>query len=239
MALSVTTRKSLFGINALSAWIGLGMSTFIELFGLVEPLDTGKPPVTSLFGHVGDYESGLAGAPERLFDLFSYFTIWSQIMVGVVMTLLYLNPARDGKLFRVFRIDSILMITVTGVVYNLLLGPNYPPQGLNQISSPIQHTITPLITVLVFLIAGPRGWFTLKNILASLVVPVVYVFYTLFRGAIIDKYPYDFFDVVTEGYAFVLIFVLGILAASVFVTGLYWAIDKLLSRKLNTAQGAK
>jgi hypothetical protein len=234
MALSVTTRKSLFGINALSAWIGLGMSTFIEIFGLVETKYTGESSPTSQFGHQGDYASGLAGAPERLIDLFSYFTIWSQIVVGVVMTLLYLNPARDGKLFRVFRLDSILMITVTGVVYNLLLGPNYPPQGLNQISSPIQHTITPLITVLVFVIAGPRGWITLKNILAALVVPIVYVFYTLTRGAIIGKYPYDFFDVITEGYAYVLIFVMGILFASIIVAGFYWGIDKVLSRKVNS-----
>jgi hypothetical protein len=235
MALSVTTRKSLFGINALSAWIGLGMSTFIEIFGLVETKYTGESSPTSQFGHQGDYASGLAGAPERLIDLFSYFTIWSQIVVGVVMTLLYLNPGRDGKLFRVFRLDSILMITVTGVVYNLLLGPNYPPQGLNQISSPIQHTITPLITVLVFVIAGPRGWITLKNILAALVVPIVYVFYTLTRGAIIGKYPYDFFDVITEGYAYVLIFVMGILFASIIVAGFYWGIDKVLSRKSKTA----
>jgi hypothetical protein len=231
MALSTSAKRNLFGINALSAWIGLGMSTFIELFGLVEPLDTGEAPITSLFGHTGDYASGLAGAPERLIDLFSYFTIWSQIMVGVVMTLLYLNPARDGKLFRVFRIDSILMITVTGVVYNLLLGPNYPPQGLNQISSPIQHTVTPLLTVLIFLIAGPRGWFSLKNVAKALVVPIIYVFYSLFRGAIIDKYPYDFFDVVSFGYAYVLVFVLGILFASIIVAGIYWGIDKALSKK--------
>ena len=235
MALSTTTRKSLFGINALSAWIGLGMSTFIEIFGLVETKYTGESSPVSQFGHQGDYASGLAGAPERLIDLFSYFTIWSQIVVGVVMTLLYLNPGRDGKLFRVFRIDSILMITVTGVVYNLLLGPNYPPQGLNQISSPIQHTITPLITVLVFVIAGPRGWFTLKNVLAALVLPIVYVFYTLFRGAIIGKYPYDFFDVVSFGYAYVLIFVLGILFASLIVAGIYWGIDKALTRKPESA----
>lgn len=231
MALSVTTRKSLFGINALSAWIGLGMSTFIELFGLVETKYSDEGSPVSQFGHEGDYASGLAGSPERLIDLFSYFTIWSQIMVGVVMTLLYLNPARDGKLFRVFRIDSILMITVTGVVYNLLLGPNYPPQGLNQISSPIQHTITPLLTVLIFVIAGPRGWFTLKNVAAALVVPIIYVFYTLFRGAIIDKYPYDFFDVVSFGYAYVLTFVMGILFASIIVAGFYWGIDKALTRK--------
>ena len=127
------------------------------------------------------------------------------------------------------------MITVTGVVYNLLLGPNYPPEGLNQISSPIEHTITPILTVAVFLIAGPRGWFNLKNVLAALIVPIVYVFYTLFRGAIIDKYPYDFFDVVTEGYASVVIFVMGILFASIIVAGFYWAIDRALSRKSKTA----
>jgi hypothetical protein len=231
MALSITTRKSLFGINALSAWIGLGMSTFIELFGLVETKYSGESSPISQFGHQDDYESGLAGAPERLIDLFSYFTIWSQIVVGIIMTLLYLNPTRDGKLFRVLRIDTVLMITVTGVVYNLLLGPNYPPQGLNQISSPIQHTITPLITVLIFIIAGPRGWFNLKNIVAALVLPIVYVFFTLFRGAIINKYPYDFFDVVTSGYANVIVFVLGILFASIIVAGFYWGIDKALTKK--------
>jgi hypothetical protein len=231
MALSTKTKRNLFGINAASAWLGFGMSFLIELFGLVKTPDNGEPPITSLFGHVGDYANGLAGAPERLVDLFSYFTIWSQIAVGIVMTLLYLNPARDGKIFRIMRIDTVLMITVTGVVYNLLLGPNYPPQGLNQISSPIQHTITPLITVLIFVIAGPRGWFNLKNVLAALVLPIVYVFYTLFRGAIIDKYPYDFFDVVMYGYANVIIFVMGILMASIIVAALYWAIDKALTKK--------
>ena len=231
MAFSTKTKRNLFGINALSAWIGFGMSFLIELFGLVETKYSGESSPTSQFGHKGDYASGLAGAPERLIDLFSYFTVWSQIAVGIVMTLLYLNPTRDGKLFRVLRVDTVLMITVTGVVYNLLLGPNYPPQGLNQISSPIQHTITPIITVLIFIIAGPRGWFTLKNILAALVLPIAYVFYTLFRGAVIDKYPYDFFDVVTYGYASVIIFVMGILMASLIVAVFYWVIDKALTKK--------
>lgn len=231
MAFSTNTKRNLFGINALSAWIGLGMSTFIELFGLVESKYSGESSPTSQFGHQGDYASGLAGAPERLIDLLGYFTIWSQIAVGIVMTLLYLNPTRDGKLFRVLRVDTVLMITVTGVVYNLLLGPNYPPQGLNQISSPIQHTITPIITVLIFIIAGPRGWFNLKNIVAALVLPIVYVFYSLFRGAIIDKYPYDFFDVVVNGYANVIVFVLGILFASIIVAVFFWGIDKALTKK--------
>jgi hypothetical protein len=85
--------------------------------------------------------------------------------------------------------------------------------------------------VLVFVIAGPRGWFTLKNIAAALVLPIIYVFYTLFRGAIIGKYPYDFFDVVSFGYAYVVTFVMGILFASLIVAGIYWGIDKALTRK--------
>ena len=130
MAQSDVVRKNLFGVNALSAWLGFGLSFIIEFFGLVKPIAFDPPVPVSQFGYIDRYTEGLAGAPLRIVDLLSYFTIWSQIVVGVVMTLLWLNPARDGKWIRIFRIDALLMITVTGVVYNLLLGPNYPPVGL-------------------------------------------------------------------------------------------------------------
>lgn len=231
MAQSDVVRKNLYGVNALSAWFGFGLSLVIELFGLVKPIQYDPPVPASQFGYIDRYVEGLSGAPLRLIDLLSYFTIWSQIAVGIVMTLLWLNPTRDSKWIRVLRIDALLMITVTGVVYNLLLGPNYPPVGLNQISSPVEHTITPILTVFVFLIAGPRGWFNKKTVATALVIPVVYVFYTLIRGAFINCYPYDFFDVVSYGYAYVIVFVLGILAASLIVLGLYWAIDRSLTKK--------
>lgn len=231
MAQSDVVRKNLFGVNALSAWLGFGLSVFIELFGLVKPISYDPPVPASQFGYLDRYTEGLAGAPLRLIDLLSYFTIWSQIVVAVVMTMLWRNPARDGKWIRIFRIDALLMITVTGVVYNLLLGPNYPPVGLNKISSPIEHTITPLLTVLIFFVAGPRGWFNKKTVAAALVLPISYIFYTLIRGAIIGAYPYDFFDVISYGYAYVITFVLGILAASLIVMSLYWVIDRRLTLK--------
>jgi hypothetical protein len=231
MAQSDVVRKNLFGVNALSAWLGFGLSVFIELFGLVKPIQYDPPVPASQFGFIDRYAEGLAGAPLRLIDLLSYFTIWSQIVVAVVMTLLWQNPARDGKWIRIFRIDALLMITVTGVVYNLLLGPNYPPVGLNKISSPIEHTITPLLTVFIFFVAGPRGWFNKKAVAAALALPISYIFYTLIRGAIIGAYPYDFFDVTSYGYAYVITFVLGILAASLIVMSLYWAIDRRLTKK--------
>lgn len=228
---SLTLRKNLYGLTALSAWTGFGLSFVIELFGLVTPDPATVPTSQTQFGYSGDYASGLAGGPERILDLLSYFTIWSQLVVGIVMTMLYRNPTVTSRKIQVLFIDALLMITVTGVVYNLLIGPKYPPQGLNQISSPIEHSLTPLLVVLSFLIIGPRGWFNAKNVARALLLPISYIFYTLFRGAIIDKYPYDFFDVGASGYAFVITFVMGILLASIIVLMAYWGIDRTLSRK--------
>ena len=229
-----SVRKTAFGINALSAWVGFGMSFVIETFGLVKTPMYDPPVPNSQFGHVGNYVDGISGAPERLIDLLSYFTIWSQICVAIVMTMLWRNPTRDGKWFRVFRLDSVLMITVTGVVYNILLGPAYPPSGLNKISSPLEHTITPLITVIVFLVWGPRGWINRSVVAKAFIVPIGYVIYTLLRGLVINEYPYGFFDVVSYGYAYVMAWVGGILIASLIVLSLYWLIDVQL-RKRETA----
>ena len=229
---SLSVRKNLYGLNALSAWTGFGLSVVIELFGLVKPDPAVAPTSQTQFGYVGDYAAGLAGGPERIADLLSYFTIWSQLVVGIVMTILFRNPDRNSRWVQVFRIDTLLMITVTGVVFNLLIGPVYPPQGLNKISSPIEHTITPLLTVLIFVFIGPRGWINARNIGRALLLPIFYVIYTLVRGAIINKYPYDFFDVGANGYANVIIFVMGILFASLIVLSFYWIIDRALSRKI-------
>jgi len=231
MTVSVSTRKWLFGINALSAWIGLGMSVVIETFGLVKPLAVDPPVPPSQFAYLGNYDEGLAGAPERLLDLFSYFTIWSQIVVGVVATLLFLNPTRDGSRLRVYRLDSLVMITVTGIVYNVLLGPNYPPQGLNVYSSFLEHTLTPILTVIVFVLVGPRNWFSRQTFLLALSLPITYVFYTLARGAVIQRYPYDFIDVVKYGYGPVLQFVGVILLSAMVIMGIFWGLDRVLPKQ--------
>jgi hypothetical protein len=223
MALSANTRRNLFGLNAASAWLGFGFSFVIELFYL-EPYDS---PTASLYG---GHAAGWPGAFNRIVDLLSYFTIWSQIVVGVVMTLLFLNPTRDGKVFRIFRVDSVLMITVTGIVYNILIGPKFPPQGLNVYSSFLEHTFTPLLTVIVFIIAGPHGWFTRKSVIAGLYLPIAYIFYALIRGAIIHQYPYDFMDVVSYGYVSVLITVLAILGAALIMLVAFWGLDSRLNR---------
>lgn len=229
---NLQTRKAFYGVTALSAWFGFGLSFLIELFGWVKIAPSDPPIPESQFAHVGAYADGLAGAPARLIDLISYFTIWSQIIVGVVAVLLYIKPNRDGKLFRVAVIDAILMITVTGVVYNLLLGPAHPPQGLNKLSSLFEHTLTPIIAVLAFVLTGPRGWINKSLVPKVLALPIIYVIYTLIRGLVVDSYPYDFFDVISYGYSYVLTFVGGILFAALLVLSIYWLIDRSVLKRV-------
>ena len=224
-------RRAAFGINALSAWVGFGLSFVFEVFGLVPTVEYDPPVPNSQFGYVGHYADGIAGAIPRVADLLSYFTIWSQLVVGITMTLLWRNPHRSEPWLKWLRLDSVMMIAVTGIVYNILLGPTYPPVGLNKISSPIEHTITPALTVIVFLMYGPRGWFSWSNIGKALLIPIGYVFYTLIRGKIIGMYPYGFFDVIVNGYASVLIFVSGILVAALVVMLLFWALERVLPKR--------
>src|SRR5439155_11513565 len=53
----------------------------------------------------------------RVFNVFCFFTIQSNVIVGVTCVLLALNPLRSSTVFKAFRFTGILAITVTGLVY--------------------------------------------------------------------------------------------------------------------------
>ena len=197
------TARVLFAITAVVLWIGQILSAILSAFDYY-PVNTTDP------GLYGNNPLGMAGFLGREIDHFSYFTIWSNITVAVVMTLLYLDPSRDNKLFRIVRLDSLLMITVTGLVYHLLIAPYYQPESFNIVSNRLEHYITPVLTILVWVIAGPRKWIKLSYIPAALVIPIIWVGYTFLRGAFINQYPYGFIDVVELGYlsAIITVFVI-------------------------------
>src|SRR5262245_48816735 len=56
-----------------------------------------------------------------LVRLFSYFTIQSNVLVLVAALGLAINPARDGRWWRALRLDGLVGIVITGVVYSTVL----------------------------------------------------------------------------------------------------------------------
>ncbi len=144
------------------------------------------------------------GPSVACIDSHGYFTTWSNIVVAITLTALYLNPERTGRIFNRLRNTGLLMITMTMVLYHLLLAGSANPQSWYALTNLLQHYITPVLTILVWAIAGPRGRFPLSDTFAVFIIPIAYLAYTLLHGAIASVYPYGFFNVIKYGYASVL-----------------------------------
>jgi hypothetical protein len=145
----------------------------------------------------GHFHSGTA----RGFNTFAFFTIQSNLLVGATTLLLAIRPDRSSLVFGTFRLIGLVAITVTGIVYHVALASLLSLAGLHQLANQLVHTVVPLLTVIGWLVAGPRGQATARAAWLSPIYPLAWLAFTLIRGAVIDWYPYPFVDVTKLGYA--------------------------------------
>ncbi len=220
---SSAARKG-YALTAGIAWLGVVLTAVISALGGYS--DTVAEP------HLyGGHPDGLAGAVPRVVDTFSYFTIWSNVVVAIAFTLLARQPDRSTPLRRVLLLDALLMITITAIVYAVLLAPVTDVVGWSRLTDPILHKVTPAVAVLVWLVLGPRSWINLRTVMLSLAIPLTWIVWMLGRGALIDAYPYGFANVSTLGYSQVLATLAVILVFGVVVASAYWGIDSILVRR--------
>ena len=223
MELSPRARLAV-GVNAVVAWLGVILTVVLSAAGAYR--DVAVDP--GMYGDTGD---GFAGAVSRTVDTLSYFTIWSNIVVAVSVTLLLTRPLPDTWGRRVLRLDGLLMITVTMIVYQLVLAPSVDLAGWSLVTDPILHLVTPILTLLVWLVFGPRGWLTARLVPAALIVPVIWVVWMLLRGAVVDAYPYDFVNVVDLGNAVVARNVFFVLVLGLVISAILFGVETLLGRR--------
>ncbi len=220
--------RPLLAANAVVAWCAVVFSAYLSVSGYY--LGKEDPSKLSLLGNLA---SGHDQWYERLFDYLTYFTIWSNITVAVVLTVLWLRPhlfvRADGigLVWRALRLDSVLMIVITGIVYNLILATG-GKSGADLVSDTALHVVVPILTLVVWLLAGPRGLLSPGVIAASLVLPIVWAVVALVRGAVVGAYPYPFLDVAKNGLASVLAFVGVILVVAVVLAFVLLALDRVL-----------
>jgi hypothetical protein len=171
-----------------------------------------------------------ATAAERVANLFAFFTIQSNVLVGVTCVLLALDPHRRSALFRTLRLCALLGITVTALVYHAVLADLTVLVGAEWYADQLFHSVTPLLAVAGWVLFGPRGMVDGRVVLWSLAFPVTWLVFTLARGGIIDWYPYPFTDVTALGYGAV---ALNCLLVALLFLGLaagLLVLDRLLGR---------
>lgn len=162
-------------------------------------------------------ESGPVPLPTRLGRLVSYFTIQSNLLVAVAVVGLVRDPLMDGRWWRAVRLAGLVGITVTALIHLVRLRPIIELEGWNRLADELLHVVVPLLTLLGWLVFGPRPRVTLLEVRRALVWPIAWLAWTLGVGAVSGWYPYPFLDVDAEGWA-------QVLATTAMVTVLFLAL---------------
>ncbi len=166
----------------------------------------------------------------RLVRFASYLTIWSNVLVAVTTALLAVNPERSGRVFRTLRLNGLVIVFGGGVVHFFLLRPLLDLDGADLLADRLLHLVVPLAAAVGWLFAGPRGPIRRADLGPFLVLPLIWIGYTVTRGASVDWYPYPFIDVTEHGYAVVALNCAGIAAFMVGLFGLAAVVERRLVR---------
>jgi hypothetical protein len=211
------TARAWHGVIAILVVLAIAIQVWVAIDAPAQPA-----------GHAVGTLAGVA-VPWRILRVFSFFTVQSNIVSGVVSWQLARRPGRDGPVWRVARLDALFGITVTGVVYSTVLAKIHEPHGWRETSSNlVVHYAVPILMVLGWLLFGPRPRITGRLVCTALIWPVAYFGYALIVGAVSKWYPYPFVDAATHGYGRVLLNAVAVTAVFAVVASLFWLGDRRL-----------
>jgi hypothetical protein len=158
-------------------------------------------------------------------NFFSYFTVLSNVLLAVTMVALAIRPALAQHVpFLTLRGIATVGIIVTGLVYAALLAPASADVDVSlRWVDFVVHTLAPIVGLADWLVDRPQGRVPLATAVSWLAFPVVWLLYTMIRGAVTDWYPYPFLDPDQEPVGTIIATCLAITALFVaLAAGLYW-----------------
>jgi hypothetical protein len=154
--------------------------------------------------------------PANLIKYFSFFTIETNLLVAVVLTIFCARPQAEQFLTRPsVKSALVVYIIIVGVVYAVLLRNLWHPHGLQLLADVVLHDAIPVLYPLYWLAFLPKGSLRWSDPAWWLVYPVLYFLYSMLRGAAFGTYLYPFFDAAQLGVAQV--WVNGIVLLAVFI----------------------
>ena len=167
-------------------------------------------------------------------NLFSYFTILTNLLIAISVTSVFLLPQTSlGNFFKKPSVLSAiaLYIFIVALVYNTVLRGIVTLNGWNLFVDTLLHVIVPILYVMYWFLFVQKGTLQFKQGLNWLIFPFAYLVYSLIRGAIYRWYPYPFLNVLTFGYSKVILNAV-ILIAVFMLSGLALiGLDKKLGKR--------
>ena len=151
-------------------------------------------------------------------NFFSYFTIQSNLIAiaALVLPAVAVLAARgaEPRRFDMLRGGAVVYMTVTGVVYGLLLSGTDVDTALSWVNV-VVHKLMPIVIVVDWLLDPPVARIELRRSLVWVLYPVAWIAYTMIRGPLAGWYPYPFLDPAPNGYGPVIVTIAVIFAAGI------------------------
>jgi hypothetical protein len=174
---------------------------------------------------------------ERFVRFFSYFTITTNIIVAATRSAIaFLPETRFGRFAAKPSTQAAVAsyITIVGVVYSLFLRSVWDPAGWQAVADHALHDVIPLLAIFYWFVFAPKAGIALADVAKWLIYPIVYIVYSLVRGAFVDWYPYWFVDVTQIGYRKSLAHTGLVLIAFAVVGFIYLGFSKLLAGRIDS-----
>lgn len=178
------------------------------------------------------------GAVERFVRFFSYFTVLTNILVAATTTAIVFVP--DSNIGRFAARSTAqtavaVYISIVGLVYSLFLRSVWDPIGWQSVADHALHDVVPLAYVIYWIIFARKDNIAWFEPFKWLIYPLVYVAWSLTRGALAEWYPYWFVDVTRLGYRTALTNTAFVFIAFLIIGYVFTAAAKFLSGTANKA----
>jgi len=171
---------------------------FIALFGVISTI-----LATGLDNPLTPWASALS--------TLKYFTIQSNIIVILYFALFSFGKLRDNTMFIKLIGAVVVYITITFLVFAVMLQGTWNPVGLALLGSVLNHYVVPLMVISFFITYRKKYQFVKKDILQWLVYPLVYLLFLIIHGIISNDYIYPFFEIDDYGLLYFLVAFIGIM----------------------------
>ncbi len=171
-------------------------------------------------------------------DLSNYYIF----IIGVIVTAYTVKRVFRGEtrgnneVVQTLKFCGVIMILVTFLVYNILLGDVTSPAFWNNIGNLCYHVAAPILFIVDWFIFDKHKTVKILDPVKTVIMPLIYVVYILIYGAICRaydfafEYPYFFLNVDDLGYGGVCLWVLALLVVFAALGYLFFVYDKLVKR---------
>ena len=169
---TIFKEKRFLFVFCLVAWLGV----LLQLYLSMETSVTNDKPFT-----------------HGLVMYTGYFTVLTNIFVAVLLLLKltgsHLSWSNDS-----LRGCATTAILLVGIVYHVVLKDIWEPQGWQWWADVILHYVTPILSLLYWLLFPGNKSFSIMEPVKWIVYPLIYIIYILIRGKVVGLYPYPFLD---------------------------------------------